>query len=177
MLCLLLATAGDSARVLFRHEIGGDGSYWRWLTAHVVHLGFTHCLMNVTALGLIVILFGRAFSALAWLGIFVVSALMISAGLELWRQDLGWYVGLSGVLHGFFVAGLVARAGKRDLEFWVLGGGLLAKLLWEQTLGPLPGSETGAGASVVTEAHALGALAGLLAASLICLMSLRRSRV
>lgn len=177
LLCLLLATGGDPARVSFRQEIGADGSYWRWLSAHVVHLGFAHCLMNVAALGLIVILFGRRYGALAWIGIFILSALMISAGLELWRQDLGWYVGLSGVLHGFFMAGLVARAGQRDLEFWVLGCGLLAKLLWEQLVGPLPGSEAGAGGAVVVEAHSIGALAGLLAGVLISLMSGRRSRV
>ena len=38
------------------------------------------------------------------------------------------------------------------------------KLLWEQTVGPLPGSESSAGGTVIVNAHLYGAVGGVLGA-------------
>jgi hypothetical protein len=56
-------------------------------------------------------------------------------------------------------------AGARDLL--LLGLLVVAKVIWEQLSGPLPGSEGLAGAAVVVNAHLYGALAGIAAAVLI----------
>jgi hypothetical protein len=83
-------------------------------------------------------------------------------------------VGLSGVLHGLFVAGALASllAGFRA-ELLLLG--LLAvKLVWEHFQGALPGSESLAGGTVLIEAHLYGAITGVLAAAIL-LIYRRRS--
>ena len=51
---------------------------------------------------------------------------------------------------------------RRDRFGWVLGGFLVAKLAYEQLLGPLPLSSATSGGQVVVDAHLYGALAGAL---------------
>jgi membrane associated rhomboid family serine protease len=68
------------------------------------------------------------------------------------------------VLHGLLVAGLFAGAMQRDREAVVLSILVIAKLVWEQAVGPLPGSESTAGGAVIVDAHLYGAVGGLLGA-------------
>jgi len=91
---------------------------------------------------------------------------LASIDLGLWFLDpaLSWYVGLSGLLHGLFAAGLLSRLRAAPAESLVLGGLLAAKLLVEQIAGPLPGSETSAGGAVVVNAHLYGTAGGIAAA-------------
>jgi len=48
----------------------------------------------------------------------------------------------------------------------VLVAFVAAKLVWEQTGGPLPGSEATSGGTVIVDAHLYGALGGFIAAYL-----------
>ena len=50
---------------------------------------------------------------------------------------------------------------------------VMAKLLFEQLIGPLPGSETTSGGPVVIDAHLYGAVGGVIA--VLILAGLRRS--
>ena len=52
------------------------------------------------------------------------------------------------------------KAGRWDSKLLLVM--IIAKLLWEQLVGPLPGSETAAGGSVVVDAHLFGALMGFI---------------
>ncbi|VAX01588.1 hypothetical protein MNBD_GAMMA20-1775 [hydrothermal vent metagenome] len=161
---VVLALSGDSTQALLRYDRTAilDGQWWRLLSAHLLHLGESHLLMNLAGLWLIWLLVGSTLSQRSWLILLFVDALITALALLILNPQLGWYVGLSGVLHGLLVAGAIAdiRAGHRGT--WLLLGAVALKLGWEQLAGPLPGSETGAGGTVIVDAHLYGALGGLL---------------
>jgi len=154
---------GEAARLLFRYDRAGleTGELWRALTAHVVHLGWLHAVMNLAALGIIRLLIAEAFSPADWVGASAASALGIVAGLYYLSPEIEWYVGLSGVLHGLLGAGAIALRRSAPGFAGLLAVGLAAKLLLEQASGPLPLTESAAGGPVVVEAHLYGAIAGV----------------
>jgi rhomboid family GlyGly-CTERM serine protease len=84
----------------------------------------------------------------------------------LFDPGLDWYVGLSGVLHGLFAAGALRHWRERPAAAALMLAVLAGKLLWEQLLGPLPGTSSVAGGPVIVDAHLFGALGGCLGALL-----------
>lgn len=160
----LAALGGDAARDALRYERGAleAGEGWRLLTGHLVHLGWGHLAMNLAALGLIRLVVADAFSTKDWIAAFAVSALGIDLGLYVLSPAVDWYVGLSGVLHGLIAAAALVMLRTQPALGVLLGGGVLLKLLVEQTAGPLPLSESTAGGPVIAEAHLYGAAAGAL---------------
>lgn len=161
---LLFGFAADAGRLALRFDRDGisGGEFWRLLTGHFVHLGWAHWVLNVLGLILVWSICGRAFSVRGWFLLLLLVVVGIDAGLWLLDPGLEWYVGLSGLLHGMLLAGIVvlSLAGSRDLL--VLGLLVAAKVVWEQLNGPLPGSEGLAGDAVVVNAHLYGALSGAL---------------
>lgn len=154
----------DEGRTLLGYDRAAvaAGEWWRLLTAHISHLSVRHGLMNVAALAIIAGLFRDDFQGLAWAGGFVIPALVIGLGLFWLWPDVGWYVGLSGVLHGLGVAGgLVWVLRGERLAGGVLLGALALKLGYEALAGPLPGTAATAGGPVLIESHWLGAIGGL----------------
>jgi len=162
-LILLLAVGGDGVRALLRYDRAGlaAGQWWRLLSAHFVHLGFEHALLNLTGLGLLWALFAQEFSVRQWLLIVACAMAAIDAGLWYLTSTVEWYVGSSGVLHGVLAAGIVARVRARQPEGVLLAVALAGKLAWEQFHGALPLT---AGGTVITQAHLYGTAGGLVAA-------------
>ena len=162
VLIILLTLLGDNERVGLRYDREAilNGQWWRLFSAHLVHLGGSHTLMNLGGLWVIWLLFGPTLSQRSWLILLFSGALTTSLLLLILNPQLDWYVGLSGILHSFLVAGAIAniRAGHRGT--WLLLGGVILKLSWEQLAGPLPGSEASAGGTVIVNAHLYGALSG-----------------
>lgn len=160
-----LSLAGDAATLALRYDRTAlaAGEWWRLLGAHVVHFDRAHLLMNLAGLVLLWWLFVRDARWRDWAITGLASALTIDAGLWFLDRDLTWYLGLSGVLHGWWAAaGLAARA-RWPLEGWVPLGLLAAKLALEQARGGLS-TDFGATLAVVVDAHLYGALGGLVAA-------------
>ncbi len=159
---VLIMLGGESASQWLRYDRLAimQGEYWRLLTAHLTHLGWSHLLLNLAGLFLLWILLGDVLSRTGWILLLLVSALAISAGLWLFDPQLRWYVGLSGVLHGMLLGGalLLALNGSREGIYLLLV--CVGKLLWEQFMGPMPGSEATAGGKVIVNAHLYGAVAG-----------------
>ena len=139
-----------------------------------MHLGWSHLLLNLVGLALVAWLVGYAFDGLRWLFVMVLSIAAIDAGLWFLDTGLDWYVGLSGLLHGLLAAGLFVGLVRRDREALILALFVLAKLGWEQLVGPLPGSESTSGGAVIVNAHLYGAAGGALAA-LLCRRSARQA--
>lgn len=174
-----LAFGGDDLLLLGRYERSAfdDGEYWRLLTAHLLHLGWGHLWPNVAALFLIGALFEDLFDYGDWLGVGLASALTIDAGLYLLDPSVRWYVGLSGVLHGFVAAGALSSLLRGRSLGAVLAVGLGAKLIWEQTWGPLPFTAATTGGPVIVAAHLYGSGGGLLAAAVLQFVRRRSSRL
>ena len=165
LLVMGLALGGESATLLLRFERINieNGEIWRLLTANFVHLGWSHALLNVAGLALIWSLFGQRLSQTGWSIILISSLLGTTLGLLLFNPTLSWYVGLSGALHGLFIAGCVAEIKLKYRFGIVLLVILVGKILWEQFQGPLPGTSDAAGGPVIVDAHLYGALAGFAA--------------
>lgn len=164
-LILLLAAGGESIREALRYERAPLAALelWRLLGAHVVHLSWSHTLLNAVAVVLIGVIFNARATLVWWWVALILSIAAINVGLWLVSTDVGWYVGLSGALHGLFAMGawLEWRQGQRSGLYLLLG--LAAKLVFEQLAGALPMTANAAGGPVVVDAHLYGALGGALA--------------
>ena len=160
---LLLCWAGTPVvqALRFDHSAIELGEYWRLISAHFVHLGWAHGLLNSGGL-LLVAWMQPTGKAWRWLAFYMLSSLCISIAL-FFQGEVVTYVGASGVLHGLLI---MAAFYSQWLELWrrVLIILLISvKLVWEQS--PWY-ADTGVGGMiggyVVVDAHFLGGLAGLL---------------
>ncbi len=169
MTIIVIATAtllfGDDAALKLRFDRAaiGSGELLRLVSGHTVHLSFAHYLLNVAGLLVVWYLVGVAFSTRIWAVIITTSIAAMDIGFWFLMPALDWYVGLSGLLHGILAAGITGIWRTRRTEALILATLLLAKLIHEVLIGPLPGSEGTAGGDVVTQAHLLGAIGGLAA--------------
>jgi rhomboid family GlyGly-CTERM serine protease len=176
--CALLAAGGDEVRELGRYERYAieSGEYWRLVSGHLVHLGLGHLWPNLAALAIIGLLFEDVFRTVDWLRITAASAVAIDLGLYAFQPDVLWYVGLSGVLHGYVAAGALALLFRREKLGAVLAVAVAAKLIFEQVVGPVPFTAASVGGPVVVAAHLYGVVGALLAEAAVQ-VARRRSRV
>ena len=176
--CLVLAAGGDPVRELGRWQRDAieTGQYWRLVSGHLVHLGFGHLWPNLAALVVIGLLFEDMFGNVDWVRIGAASAAAIDLGLYVLDPDVSWYVGLSGVLHGYVAAGALALIARRERLGVVLAVGVGAKLIFEQVVGPVPFTAASVGGPVVVAAHLYGVIGALMAEAAAQLVR-RRSRV
>jgi rhomboid family GlyGly-CTERM serine protease len=166
LLLLIIQSGGAAAQLALRFDRDAlaAGQGWRLLTAHVVHLGYEHAVLDVAGLALMWALFARDYSLRGWLLILALSVAGIDAGLWLLSSATQWYVGSSGVLHGVLAAGTCAHLRRREPDGWILALFLVGKLVYEQAHGALPLT---AGGAVIVDAHLYGAVSGALAAVLL----------
>ena len=178
VVCTLLAVGGDGLREVGRYEREAieSGEYWRLVSGHLVHLGFGHLWPNLAATAVIGLLFEGVFRNADWLRVAAASAAAIDLGLYALEPQVLWYVGLSGVLHGYVAAGALALLVRRDKLGVVLAIGVAAKLIFEQVSGPVPFTAQSVGGPVVVAAHLYGVVGGLLAEAA-AQVARRRSRV
>ena len=157
-----IALTGEAGRAFLRYDRPAiaSGEVWRLLSGHFAHLGISHLVLNIAGLALVWILVADYLTRRQWLAIAVITLAGIDVGFWFLQPQLIGYVGLSGLLHGLLAAGVVAGIGAGRGETIVLGIILVAKIIYEQVAGPLPGSETTTGGAVIVAAHAYGAVAG-----------------
>jgi rhomboid family GlyGly-CTERM serine protease len=179
VVCAVLALGGDQMRELARYDRAalGVGEYWRLVSGHLVHLGWGHLWPNLAALIVIALLLEGTFRSIDWVVIGLASAAAIDVGLLTVDTEVEWYVGLSGVLHGFVAGGALGLVLQRQALGAVLGIGVAAKLAFEQTFGPVPFTAASVGGPVIVSAHLFGAAGGLLAAAVLQVLRRRVSRL
>lgn len=175
---LLLPAFGSdtlSEAWLYRRDLVLDEG-WRLLTAHWVHMGWPHTLLNLAGLALVWLLVGRELGWFGWLGMVVGSAFGISLMLWGFNPRLDWYMGFSGVIHALiFVGGLLAwQRGEKDSV--LLLSLLIAKLAFEQLKGATPGSEMLVGGPVVVDSHLYGAVCGVIGFVLLRCVAVRKTK-
>jgi rhomboid family GlyGly-CTERM serine protease len=164
VLVLLLAPELDPAArdaMSYQRAALSDGQWWRLLSAHFVHLDLEHAVLNSLGVVLMWALFARDYPPLGWLAIYLVSCLVVSAGLWFFSPGIEWYVGASGALHGVMTAGTLAHLRRGDLDGWILAIFIVVKLGYEQFAGALPFAGS---PDTVVNAHLYGALGGVVLA-------------
>jgi rhomboid family GlyGly-CTERM serine protease len=162
--CLLLAAAGEPARMLLRFDRAAieHGELWRLFTGNFVHLGLGHLLEDMAGLVLLWLLFEDVLPGWRTPAVVCLGALAVGLGLLIGDHQVAWYVGISGALDTLWAAGALCLLRRRDRFGWMLAGVLLAKLIYEQCFGALPFSSASSGGMVIVDAHLYGALAGAL---------------
>lgn len=160
----LAAALSTLANPILRFDRGAihQGEVWRLFSGNFVHLGWSHLLLNLAGLAVIWMLYHRLLSLRSWLIVVAVSGLAVGVGLWLLNPQLEWYVGLSGLLHGLFFAGAITSLAAGYRSEWLLLAVMSGKLLWEQFVGPTPGTSDLAGGPVIVDAHLYGAVAGII---------------
>lgn len=146
----------------FNRGLVEQGHVWLLFSGHIMHLNWSHWALNMAGLGIVAFFFSPHASFKQWLAVIVASACVINIGIWFFLPGINSYVGLSGILHGLFLYGALREIRFYPVSGYVLTTVLIAKLLWEFFHGALPGSEQMTGGRVLTEAHLLGAIGGIL---------------
>ncbi len=147
----------------FRYEqdLFSSLELWRLITAHAVHLNWTHWLLNNMGLLLLVAITRIQWRTGFWLKVIIIHSIVISLALLLFNYNLKWYVGFSGVLYGLFILAALLTFKKDKLISLLLLVIIMAKILAEQFMGTDMTSQALLGAPIIIEAHAYGVLCGL----------------
>lgn len=168
-LLFALQAGGDALRHLLRYQRDAvfQGELWRLFTAHLVHLGWTHGLLNACGLLLCCGLAPARFTPRR----LAADVLLLGAGVSLlllaFSPHVAHYVGLSGVLYGLFVLGLAPDAARGDRIARLALSAMAGWMAWQLLVGTSAAEERQIGGRVVAVAHLYGmavAAAMLLAA-------------
>jgi rhomboid family GlyGly-CTERM serine protease len=158
-LTLLCQTIAPNAVDALRWQSDAlSGQYWRLWTGHFVHLGFIHGLLNLLACLLIWLIFVADWRRIDG---FLMFASLPLTGILLAGSELDWYVGLSGVLHGWFLLGAVRVWPQQKVFAGLLLLGLAAKLYWEPQNPAAAIEMQWIGGPIAYVSHQVGALAML----------------
>jgi len=97
---LIFQAAGLQEVLRYSRDAIINGQWWRIVTGNLVHLGYSHLLLNLSGLAVITFLLAPAMSTRHWAIVTLVSMLGVGIGLLILDPQLIWYVGLSGALYG-----------------------------------------------------------------------------
>lgn len=162
VLLLLLQWGGETVRAGLRFERSAvaAGEVWRLGTAHLVHLGWNHALLNSAGVLLCCLLAPERFDRGLWRRL---AGLALGVGLALWWFSPGVpnYVGLSGVLYGMFVLCLLPQGLHGDRSAWLALACVCAWMLWQWLVAPAASEEKMIGGTIVSVAHVYGFCLGL----------------
>lgn len=146
------------------------GQLWRLVSCHLVHLNAWHMLMNLTGFTMCWYFFNDLLTRrIVWLWLFV-STLGVGLAFYVIDTDLGWYVGLSGILHGLLILCLLLGwRGNPVLHSLVLTV-VVGRLVWEH----LPGYDVDYLRAVIdgrvyVNAHLYGSVIGAVIGGTLCL--------
>lgn len=163
------AIPGLAGVLEYERQAVSHGEIWRLATGQLVHWSFA---MTALDLGLVAIagsvleLRSRRVASLA----VALAVAFVAVAVQAWAAPLEHYRGSSGfgwALAAALAVDLARRAENRYGRGTALAIALAlaAKLAWELATGsPLPFDHLPAGVAVVPQAHAAGAVAGLVAA-------------
>ena len=134
--------------------------WWRLITGHFLHTNLVHLLLNIAGLVLLWALHGHYYKTPCYIMQFFTLCIGTSVGLYLFAENMHWYVGLSGVLHGLFVIGTYFDIQNKFKTGWVMLMGVWIKVAHEQIYGASEGVATLIEANVAVDAHLFGTITG-----------------
>lgn len=140
-----------------------QGEIWRLLTASFVHFGWAHTVMNLAAFAIFVFALVDAFSTRRFIALILFCCCAVGVGVYWLNPEYETYAGLSGAIHGFFIAGFFIN--KRH-PLWVNGifiAAILGKVFREHQTGyQATELQTLLPVAVAYDAHLYGAAAGFI---------------
>lgn len=133
---------------------------WRWWTAHWVHVGWVHYLLNMMAFACLPFIFPHVKNRYL-VALLLLLPPLVSLSFYYFYPHVEAYAGLSGILHGMYIAvSIYFLQFKKERKFAVLVIALAtAKIVWENLFGSLETSQL-IGSPVLVEAHFLGSVSG-----------------
>lgn len=139
---------------------------WRCWTGHWVHVGWIHFVLNMLAFLCLPFIFPLV-KVRHLVAILLILPPIMSICFYYFYPHVEAYAGLSGVLHGLYIACAIFYLqfqAERKFAVFVLFL-VCAKIVWENTFGSLKTAEL-IGSPVLVEAHLLGAMLGAILAGL-----------
>lgn len=160
----LLALGGEPLRDALRWDRDAleAGEWWRLLTGNFVHLGLWHAFLNALGVLVLVLLCPEILPWQVWARRILLLSLGMSLGLYFFVPDVTGYVGMSGVIHGLFVLGLMPQVLKKDLIALGCLLYLVGKIGWELYAGAPVSDEAALGGKVLVESHLYGTVSAFL---------------
>jgi rhomboid family GlyGly-CTERM serine protease len=145
----------------YQHNLVEQGQLWRLLSAHWVHVGWMHLLLNAFGLIICVSLTHPGWSTARWLLYSVVLGIGIALLLMLNNPEVSDYAGLSGVLFGLYLLAALSLYARDRLIALLIIAVLVIKVAMEQTGFYDFNSGALIGARVIVDAHLYGLLTAI----------------
>jgi len=160
MMVLLMALLQAIGPEYFRYQYNliANGQIWRVTSAHFVHVGWLHLLLNGLGLVICVSLTNPRWSPVRWILCCVILATGISFLLALFNPEVINYAGLSGVLFGLYALTAVSLYKRDRLIAVLIIVAIVGKVLMEQFNFYDFNSGELIGARVIVDAHLYGLL-------------------
>ncbi len=138
-----------------------EGEWWRILTANLCHSNWNHWALNITGLWLMEFFYQPVIHARLRAYLLIFCMLLNVMMLHLWL-DIGWYVGLSGALHGYLIGGALLSWRKAPILNSSIILVTVLKLFIESFWQINSATEQLIGANVLEESHSFGALSSVI---------------
>jgi rhomboid family GlyGly-CTERM serine protease len=138
-----------------------SGQLWRVISAHWVHVGWMHLLLNTLGLAICVTLTTPGWSLQRWFVQSLLLALGISLLCTLQNPEISWYAGFSGVLFGLYFLGAHELYRRDRLIAVLVASAIVIKVLLEQYTDIDVDSSALIGARVIVDAHLYGLLSAM----------------
>ncbi|HUS24074.1 MAG TPA: rhombosortase [Candidatus Binatia bacterium] len=163
LVVLALGAGGEPVREALRYDAAAihAGQWWRLLTANWVHMGWWHLFLNEVGIVVLVLLCPERLPWPVWARRLLLIGTGMCVCLYFFVPRVQWYVGMSGLIHGLFVLGLVPLVRRRDFIAAVCLAYLVGKIGWEMVAGVPISDEKAIGGSVLVESHLYGVLSAL----------------
>lgn len=142
----------------FEHDWMASGEIWRLVSAHWVHVGWMHLLLNGLGLVICVSLTTPGWSIKRWVVTSMCMGLGVSILVTLFNPEIRNYAGHSGILYGLYFLGGIALFARDRLIAVLVVGAIVIKILIEQFSSMDFTTSELIGAPVITDAHMYGLL-------------------
>jgi rhomboid family GlyGly-CTERM serine protease len=160
-LLVMLFEPNSSSLLRYQSTEVNAGEWWRILTANLCHSNWNHWLLNIAGLWLMDIFYQPVLSLKKRFQLILFCMFVNVLMIHYW-MSISWYVGLSGMLHGYLIGGaLLSWSKARWLNFGIIlvtSVKLFIESFWEIN----SATEELINANVLEESHSFGALSAVI---------------
>jgi rhomboid family GlyGly-CTERM serine protease len=142
----------------FERDWMSSGEIWRLVSAHWVHVGWMHLLLNGLGLVICVSLTTPGWSIGRWVITSLIMGLGISILVTIFNPEIRDYAGHSGILYGLYVLGALSLFARDRLIAVLIIAAIVIKIGIEQFSDMDFTTSELIGANVIVDAHLYGLL-------------------